>query len=112
MGLHNLAYRQAKLLGKVIVSGVVGWDSHDGTTAIAAQHIVSHPYGHCLLVHWVPCIAACRYTHLLVLCVLARKTKETWEGATPHVGAGERMYCGERGEEGQGQHNACNSLCI
>ena len=109
MGLHNLAHWQAKLLGKVIVSGVVSWDSHDGTTAIAAQHIVSHPDGHGLLVHWVPCIAACRYTPAVAPCV-GKEDKGDVRGSTTCGRWGQKLV-GREGE-GQGQHNACKRLCI
>lgn len=96
--LHNLAHRQAELEGKVIVPGIMGWNSHDGPTAVAAQHVVSHPDGHRFLVHWVPCIAACAHTPCQLL-------SWGWGGG---LGCGERRgtcstgFVGREGEQAGG----------
>ncbi len=46
----DLHYGQFVLLGKVVVTGVVGRNGHDGAGAVAQQHVIGYPDGDFLFV--------------------------------------------------------------
>ena len=57
--LHHAHHWQAILTGKLMIPRIVCWHSHDGSAAVATQHIVCHPDWHTLLGSRVDRKAAC-----------------------------------------------------
>ena len=64
--LHHLNDGQAEFLCKFVVAAVMCGHSHDGSRAVAGQHIVRNPHGYLLAVHGVGGIGTGKAAGLLL----------------------------------------------